>query len=195
MAAITFDHASSEGRTKMPLVVDQIAQLLDVVHRESGRFGVDAERVAVWSGSAGVPFGFIASLDRPTVRCQVAFYGPMDLRTNASRTGPAGAEELLAEYSPITHLERRRGRIPPLFIAKAGLDRPGINESIDAYVKRSEALGAPIELQVHEDGRHGFDILDEGNRSRLIIRRAVDYLRAHLDRKPRLSPVQEEARD
>jgi acetyl esterase/lipase len=176
MAAIAFDHASSEGRTKIPMVVDQIAQLLDLIDGQSDRLGVDAGRVAVWSGSAGVPFGFVAALDRPTVRCQVAFYGPMDLRTDRARSAPEVAHELLSEYSPITHLERRRGAISPTFIAKAGLDRPGINDSIDGFVERSKALGAPVELHVHEDGRHAFDILDEGARSRELIQLAVEFM-------------------
>jgi dienelactone hydrolase len=129
-----------------------------------------------------VPFGFVAALDRPTVLCQVSFYGPMDLRTDGSRTAPGIANELLAEYSPITHLEQRGAGMPPLLIAKAALDRPGINDTIDAFVERATALGAPVELEVHEEGRHAFDVIDEGERSRQIIHRAIDYMRAHLSR-------------
>jgi acetyl esterase/lipase len=180
MAAITFDHASSEGRSRMPAVVDQIRQLLDLVDQESGSIGVDPGRVAIWSGSAGVPFGFVAALDRPTVSCQVSFYGPMDLRTDASPTAPDIATELLADHSPITHLERRGAAMTPLLIAKAALDRPGINDSIDAFVERATAAGAPVELEVHEQGRHAFDVIDDGERSRQIIHRAIDYMRAHL---------------
>ncbi|MGI8828895.1 MAG: alpha/beta hydrolase [Candidatus Limnocylindria bacterium] len=180
LAAITFDHASSEGRTRMPDVVEQIGQLLDIVHREADELGLDPRRIAVWSGSAGVPFGFIASLDRPEIRCQVLFYGPMDLRIDASRNPPGVASDLLAEYSPMTHVERRGGAIPPTLIAKAALDRDGINDSIDAFVARSIALGAAVELEVHEDGRHAFDVMDEGERSRQIIGRALDYMRGQL---------------
>lgn len=180
MAAITFDHASSNGRSRMPAVVDQIRQLLDLVDHESGSIGVDAGHVAIWSGSAGVPFGFVAALNRPTVLCQVSFYGPMDLRTDASRTSPDIAKELLAEYSPVTHIDRRGSAMPPLLIAKAALDRPAINDSIDAFVENATAVGAPVELEVHEQGRHGFDVIDEGERSRQIIHRTIDYMRAHL---------------
>ncbi len=88
MAAITFDHRSSEGRTKIEPVLDQIHLLLETVKQEADALGIDPKRVAVWSGSAGVPFGFVAALDHPSVRCQVAFYGPMDLRTDDSRTAP-----------------------------------------------------------------------------------------------------------
>ncbi|MBA2557721.1 MAG: hypothetical protein H0V12_10340 [Chloroflexi bacterium] len=180
MAAITFDHRSSEGRTKIEPVLDQIHLLLDRVEQEAHALGIDPRRVAVWSGSAGVPFGFVAALDHPSVRCHVAFYGPMDLRTDDSRTAPGVSADVLAEHSPITHLERRRGQIQPLFIAKAGLDRPGINASIDAFVSRAGELGGPVTLETHPDGRHAFDILDDDDRSREIIERTIQFMRAYL---------------
>lgn len=83
-------------------------------------------------------------------------------------------------YSPITHLERRRDAIPPLFIAKAGLDRPGINDSIDAFVTRAEEFGAHVQLETHPDGRRAFDILDDDDRSREVIQASLAFMRAHL---------------
>lgn len=180
LAAITFDHVSSHGRTKIPAVLDQIRQVLNIVERSEDALGIDARRIAVWSGSAGVPFGFVAALGHSAVRCQVAFYGPMDLRTDDSRDVPDAPDNVLAEYSPITHLERLGAAIQPLFIAKAALDRPGINESIDAFARRASELDAPVEVEVHEEGRHAFDILDEGERSRTIIMRSIGFMTEQL---------------
>lgn len=180
MAAVTFDHRSSEGRTSIAPVLSQIRLILDTIRDGADHLSVDAARMAVWSGSAGVPFGFVAAVDDPSVRCQLAFYGPMDLRTDDSRTAPGLNADSLAEHSPITHLERRGGEIQPLFIAKAGLDRPGINDSIDAFVGRAVELRAPVILETHPDGRHAFDILDDDDRSRQIIERAIEFMRAHV---------------
>lgn len=180
LAAIAFDHGSSEGRTKIDRVVAEIRGLMSTVERESERLGIDMTRTCVWSGSAGVPFGFVAALGQPSVRCQVAFYGPMDLRTDDTRTSAGVSEADLAEHSPITHLERGRGSIQPLFIAKAGLDRAGINDSIDAFVARASELGAPVQLETHPDGRHAFDILDDDDRSREVIEASVAFMRTHL---------------
>jgi dienelactone hydrolase len=184
LAAIAFDHGSSEGRTKMQQVVAQIRGLMAAVERESGQLCIDTTRTCVWSGSAGVPFGFVAALDHPSVRCQVAFCGPMDLRGDDTRTSGEASEANLAEYSPITHLERRRDAIPPIFIAKAGLDRPGINDSIDAFVTRAAEFGARVQLETHPDGRHAFDILDDDDRSREVIQASLAFMR----RAPRVSP-------
>ncbi len=180
MAAITFDHGSTEGRTNIRPVVAEIRALMATVEHDAGRLNVDANRVCVWSGSAGVPFGFVAALDRPSVRCQVAFYGPMDLRTDDTRTAQEASSDDLGEFSPITHLERRRGAIAPLLIAKAGLDRPGINDSIDAFVRQADEFGAPVQVETHPDGRHAFDILDDDDRSREIIEASIGFMRSHL---------------
>lgn len=150
------------------------------VERDAPALGIDATRICVWSGSAGVPFGIIAALDHPNVRCQVAFYGPMDLRTDDTRKPPEAPDADLIEFSPITHLEQRSRGIQPLFIAKAGLDRPGINESIDTFVARAAELGAPVRVETHPDGRHAFDVLDDDDRSREIINESVVFMRAHL---------------
>lgn len=180
MAAIMFDHASSEGRTRMGSVVAQIEQLLDLIGERADDLVVDAERLAVWSGSAGVPFGFVASIGCPNVRCQVAFYGPMDLRVDTSRTAPEVSEAELVEFSPITQLDTRSQDIQPTLIVKAALDRPGINESIDAFVARARALRAPVHVLVHDQGRHAFDVLDEGDRSCELIEASLDFLATHL---------------
>lgn len=180
LATIAFDHSSSEGRTQIQRVVAEIRSLMATVQREGEQLGIDTTRTCIWSGSAGVPFGFVAALDQPSVRCQVAFYGPMDLRVDESRTAGEAAVDDLAEYSPITQLERRRGAIPPLFIAKAALDRPGINDSIDAFVRRAEELGAQVQLEIHAEGRHAFDILDDDDRSREVIQASLAFMRAHL---------------
>jgi hypothetical protein len=94
---LTTDHP--EARTRIQPVVAEIRELMAAVERESEQLGIDATRTCVWSGSAGVPFGFVAALGQPSVRCQVAFYGPMDLRADDTRTtGEASAADL-AEYS------------------------------------------------------------------------------------------------
>ena len=40
------------------------------------------------------------------------------------------------KYSPINLINENSNRIPPLFIARAGLDSPIINESIDRFIAK-----------------------------------------------------------
>jgi hypothetical protein len=66
LAAIAFDHGSSEGRTKMQPVVAEIRGLMAAWSSRATSWAIDATRTCVWSGSAGVPFGFVAALDQPS---------------------------------------------------------------------------------------------------------------------------------
>ena len=57
-----------------------------------------------------------------------------------------------------------------------------INQSIDAFVQEALAGNAPLEVMNHPTGRHGFDILDDNDRSREIIARAVAFAQVHVRR-------------
>jgi dienelactone hydrolase len=75
---------------------------------------------------------------------------------------------------------RAKGGGLPMFVARAGLDQPLINESIDEFVQEALAGNALLELMNHPAGRHGFDILDDDERSREIIARAVAFAQVHV---------------
>jgi DNA-binding transcriptional MerR regulator len=79
----------------------------------------------------------------------------------------------------------REGAGLPMFVARAGLDQPLINQSIDTFVQEALAGNAPLELINHPAGRHGFDILDDDERSREIIARAVAFAQVHVRRSDR----------
>jgi acetyl esterase/lipase len=165
---VTFSHVSTRGWTSLSPVAAEIATVLsDVQSRGLSVYGADPGRVAVWAGSAGVPFGVAAAYAaRPEVRAVVACYGPLDLGSN-----PA-----LVTVSPIVYLESLGARLPSTLVVKAALDRPDNNASIDSFVRRAAELGAPVELITHETGHHAFDIVDDDDRSRAIIERIAGFL-------------------
>jgi dienelactone hydrolase len=68
----------------------------------------------------------------------------------------------------------------PIFIARAGLDQRMINDTIDLFVQEALAGNAMLDVMNHPAGRHGFDMLDDDERSREIIGRAVAFAQAHL---------------
>lgn len=71
-------------------------------------------------------------------------------------------------------------KAPPILVARAGLDNPWLNDGVDRFVAGALARGATLDLLTHPDGRHGFDILDDDDRTRGIIRRTVEFLRERL---------------
>jgi acetyl esterase/lipase len=168
---VTFNHASTGGWTAIQPVIDEISEILRTVRSRAASVGGDPERVAVWAGSAGVPFGFVAAAAaEPAVQAIVACYGPLDL-------GPSPA---MAPFSPIRALTAAGPSLPPTLVVKAALDRDDINASIDSFVARAAAFGAPVELVVHDAGHHAFDILDDDDRSREVIERIVAFLAREL---------------
>jgi dienelactone hydrolase len=71
-------------------------------------------------------------------------------------------------------------KIAPLFVAKAGLDRPFLRESIDEFVQIASERNIPITFMNHPGGEHGFDLLNDDARSREIIKATLAFLHEHL---------------
>jgi acetyl esterase/lipase len=185
LVGITFNHRSSEGWTKLPQVVGDISDLIAFVRREAPGLGIDADRLGVWVASAGGPAGLALLLRDPPpfLRCLVAYYTVMDLQGLPAHVDlpPHVTPDLLREFSPVAQVPAGPDSCPPLFIARAGLDRAAINESIDAFIQTSLARNLPVDVMNHPTGRHGFDVLDADARSREIIGRTLEFLTHYLD--------------
>jgi hypothetical protein len=119
--------------------------------------------------------------DRPAyVRCLVAFYAFLDIRQSELHKTHETPEAVRA-FSPITYLATDAGRIAPLFIARAGLDAvPALNDSIDRFIGEAVSKNAAITVANHPRGVHGFDSQTDDDRSREIIRGALDFMKTHL---------------
>lgn len=180
VAAVTFDHSSTERLTRLDRVLGEIDQALDFVRTEGPRLGVDANRLALWACSGGVPLALSAVMRRPEgIRCAVALYGPCDLRPMRSLAGAEVPADDLAQASPLALLEDL-GLPWPLLCIQAALDRPEINQTIDAFLAACHTRGLPAQLLVHEQGHHAFDVRDEGPRSDELIRAILAFLRVHV---------------
>lgn len=182
IAGIAFDHRSARERGIRAAVSD-VDDALGYVRSHADELGVDPNRIAVWTFSAGPPFAFHAILrDRPSwVRALVAYYGVLDLAL-VRHPDPAQrtlSDEDVARYSPRDRL--RDGRpLPPMLVARAGKDAAPLNASIDAFVADAIAAGATLDLLTHPTGQHGFDLRDDDERSREIIRATLDFLARRL---------------
>ncbi len=72
----------------------------------------------------------------------------------------------------------------PLFIARAGRDQPGMNEAIDRFIAHALAANLPLTIANHPSGPHAFDLMDDSETSRQIVRRILEFLRSHLAVQP-----------
>jgi hypothetical protein len=63
---------------------------------------------------------------------------------------------------------------------RAGLDQPDLNSIIDNFIVKAFAQNVSITAVNHATGHHSFDILDNNERSREIIKQTLDFIKTHL---------------
>ena len=169
--------------------------LLQHVREHAAALGIDSDRIGLWGCSGNVPLALSALMQRATqspnqngpglshgsgLRCAALLYGFMlDLD---GATGVADAAQLFRFSNPNAgrSLDDLRADLP-LFVVRAGLEQfPHLNDSIDRFVAKAVALNRPITLVNHATGPHSFDLLDDSETSRAIIRQVLSFLRAQL---------------
>jgi acetyl esterase/lipase len=181
LAGVTFNHRSTLGATELEAAAGDVDDLISHVRAHGAELGLDPERLCIWTCSAGGPIGMRVALGgQAYVRCAVCFYGMLDLRHLRDQISDEVGDDVLEEFSPVRHLARDGREIPPLLVARAGRDRPVFNEAIDRFVSEAVQRGATVDLLTHPGGQHGFDVLDDDDRSREIIARTLAFMRRHL---------------
>ena len=155
IAGVAFEHRAILD-AGFEAVVAEVSDALAAVHERAGDLGIDPERIGVAAFSAGVVLT-AALLAGATgrVQCAALCYGPL----NDLEPDPA---------------------LPPLLAVRAGQDDPGLNRTIDEFVSAAGQRGLPVELVHQPDGHHAFDVADDSDASREVIRRVLVFLRGHL---------------
>jgi len=178
--AVTFNHRFLAPERLLDAASDVEAATSYVLEHAPG-LSIDPARLAVWGFSGGGPFLSLSLREEPAgVRALVAYYAALDLQEKPPGASTALTDENRRDFSPVHHVKARAGKLPPILVARAGLDHPFLNAGIDRFVAEALATNACLDVLNHPTGRHGFDILDDDVRSREIIARTLDFLRVHL---------------
>jgi acetyl esterase/lipase len=179
--AITFNHRFY-GWDSLQDSQSDVNDLIAYVRSNAASLGVDKERICLWAFSGGGPFLSQVMRDTPPyVRCIVSYYALLDLQSLRNAIPLSIKDEVLTEFSPLHYMGVNAGKIAPMLIARAGLDSPGLNGGVDRFVQEALSKNASLDLCNHPTGHHGFDILDDNDRSREIIRRTIEFIRTHCD--------------
>src|SRR5262249_20630703 len=169
MVGVTFTHRLGYPKPKLAEASQDVTDAINYIRANAGSLSIDKDRICLAAFSAGGPMLSLAARDRLSfVRFLVSFYAFLDIQesdTHKANENP----EMLRAFSLINYLADS-GRVPPIFVARAGLDRiPAMNESIDRFVKEAIARNAAIDFANHPTGVHGFDNQNDDDRSREII--------------------------
>jgi dienelactone hydrolase len=162
--------------------VTDLHAMLDHIRQNAAALEVDESRIGVWASSGNVPLALsLLMADAPaSVACAALFYGCMlDLD---GATGIADAKRAFGFVNPSAgkSVDDLRADVP-LFLARAGKDQmPGLNDAIDRFLPKAVAAHLPLTFVNHPSGPHAFDLFDDSETSREIVRRALSFLRFHL---------------
>jgi acetyl esterase/lipase len=181
LTAVTFKHRLHDLQA-FPTATEDLRALLRHVRANAESLQIDPERIALWAFSGGGPLLSVA-FEPPAlgIRCVASYYAILDLRPGPE--APPILPLAVAEaHSPVHLLAQGSGPFPATLIARAARDQPVINASVDAFSKAALAKDIDLELLTLPRGGHGFDAEDEG-RSREVIRRTVDFFKAHLEKR------------
>jgi acetyl esterase/lipase len=150
------------------------------MRENADKYHVDKDRVCLIAYSAGGPLLTLAMRgDMSFVRCLVGFYAFMDIQQSDYRK--TEKPETVKSFSPITYLQTDANKIPPMFIARAGHDEvPTMLDSIDRFINEALAKNIALSFANQPEGVHGFDNQNNDDRSREIIRTAIEFIRLHL---------------
>ena len=181
MVGVTFTHRLGYPKPLMHESAADVEAAVNYVRANADTLGVDKDRICLAAYSAGGPLLSPAMRDRPPyVRCLVAFYAFLDVQQSDLHRANETPETVKA-FSPIAQLGADASGIPPIFVARAGLDQiPTMNDSIDRFIREAVARNAALTVYNHPSGVHGFDNQNPDARSREIVRAALDFMRTHL---------------
>lgn len=154
--------------------------LLAFLAEHGAEIGIDERRIGIWACSGSGPTALSLLLDGGSLRCAVLCY-PMTLDLDGS-TGIADAARAFGFANPSAG--RRVEELPrevPLFVARAGRDEmPGLNGALDRFVGEAVRCNMPMTFVNHPEGPHAFDLFQDSEASRKVVRGVLGFLRSRL---------------
>ena len=156
LIGVTFTHRMGYPEPFLAEASADLRNAMSFVQTNAQSWNADGDRIGLVAFSAGGPLLAVPVRDKmPCVRCLLAFYAFLDMEPPAV----------------------------PMFIARAGRDAvPGLNEAMDRFIAMALGASAPLTVINHPVGEHGFDLQQDDDRSREIIRAALEFMTTHLPR-------------
>ena len=177
---ITFNHRFYGWDMKaLADAQSDVADAIAYIRSNAERLSIDKDHICLWALSAGSLFLGPAISDVPSfVRCMVFYYAVVDLEP-LRKERSAITDDVTREFSPIYRLKGASRTFAPIFIARAGRDEPGLNVAVDSFIQVAVSKKATLDFSNHAEGQHGFDVLDDNERTREIIKRTLEFIKAH----------------
>ncbi|HEX6639884.1 MAG TPA: hypothetical protein VF215_02165 [Thermoanaerobaculia bacterium] len=175
MAAITYTNL--DPARDLDLLLDRLRE-----PHVAAELGIDEHRLGLWASSGNAPLALAASMDprRTWLRCVALCYGyTLDLDGSTAAADASRSFGFVNATAGRTMDDVRTD--VPLFVARAGRDpMPHLNETLDRFTFEAIRRNVPLTFANHPNGPHAFDLFDDSDASRTIVRQILLFLRAHL---------------
>jgi hypothetical protein len=162
--------------------VADLQALFEHVHEGAESLRIDLERIGIIAVSGNVPVALTTIMRNARRRPACAVFGYGCLLDLDDATDVADAARQFGFVNPCvgrTMADLRHD--VPLLITRAGRDQfPAMNASIDKFVRQGLIDNLPITFVNHADGPHAFDLFDDSQTSRGIVRLTLRFLEEHL---------------
>lgn len=160
--------------------VADLDAVLAYLQQHAAALGIDENRIGVWACSGNVPNALSVLMRGVTVRCAALCYGFMLDLAGATGVADAAGRFWFANPSAGKSVDDLPHELP-LFLARAGRDEtPGLNDSLDRFLAAALARNLPVTFVNHPAAPHAFDLLDDSDTSRDVIRQILAFLRFQL---------------
>jgi len=179
LVGVTLDHRYVSSKSKdMEVSFSDVEAAIRFIRSNASSYHIDPGRIALWAFSGGGPHISIGLRgDAPYIRCLISYYGVLDLSSSAPGAGET--PQAMEKFSPVAYLQKPLESLPPVLIARAGLDRvPGLNASVETFISKMLALGGDVNLLAHPFGRHGFDGSDDDDSPGISLLPRLPFLKA-----------------
>lgn len=159
-----------------------VRALLQYVRQNAAELGIDASSIGVWACSGNGPNALSVLMREAenNLRCAVLCYPIMlDLEESTS-VAEAASQWGFANPCAGKSIADLRQDIP-LFIVRAGRDQtPKLNETIDRFLVAALSRNLPIRFANLSQAPHSFDVMDDTETSREVIREILAFMKSHL---------------
>lgn len=180
--AVTFNHRMLSDGFSMQEVIQDINDLIQYVINNADTLKINKNKIALWSFSGGVPFGMYVGLSSyfDDIKCIISYYGFGDFNYVSQFFSTPLNAKTLKDISLLKLIQKNAVFIPPMLIARAGLDAEILNESIDKFIVEALRNNLTIDILNHATGQHAFDLFNDNDRTHEIIIKSLDFLKMHL---------------
>jgi hypothetical protein len=155
--------------------------VLGYLRNHGDEIGIDARRIGVLTCSAHGAVALSALIRDPKLAC-AALVCPftMDLE-GATHVADASAQFMFVNACAGKSAADLPADVPVLFV-RAGRDQfGGINQALDRLVSTGVTRNLPLTLVNHHTGIHAFDVEEDSEVVRGIIRQVLAFLCLHLE--------------